>query len=425
MTIVFNRRFLSGRTFAYGPIGMPPWTKVFRLREDGNVAGYIHSNERFWEVKDAALLIFNDHRDISVVFDSIDTASEQVKLLGRTDQCEGHNVSLYEEVAPRYDLASLVLPSATWDTRSKIAVFVRSVSADEKFTDLVLKLRQKSDYFDIFGLIDQTHGVTSPPKGIDFVPFSESMARQLGFSQKKSLLFYDLGDLSFYFALRERPGYRFYIFLDDDVDFVETDASLLSELVQLPGFEDADFIGLMLHDQNPNVSWGPASVKRFGERFCKYCYYPFVCLSKRALSFMFSQRQVEAASNLPEADLVQCESFTPSSLQAAGFNCLDLGVFIPGCYDVASVMKQLTPNRVGSPMGFKAKSSPGIRLLHPVYTPEEYLKRVERKFITIRNNDLVGLVEEIRSEEFLSLPKNQSDAFISYIQERYNLHYVL
>ena len=416
----YDSSFLAGRTFSFGWINRTPWSMNFTLGNDGHVTGFNSPNERFWEVQDSRLIIRNSDREVRLVFDTMSFEGGVLSLTARLDNDATKIICLQHKPAEKHGFASLVSPSGIWETRLQCAVFVRTTRADEKFLDLISKLRASSRHFDVYGLIDQSRGPVLPPKEIPFVPFSEQECRKLGFSQKTPGLFYDLGDLSFYFALRARPGYNFYIFLDDDVDFLENDAAVLAELVQHPDFGATDFVGLEVHDQDPTKGWGPASVKRYGERFCKYCYYPLVCLSKRALSFMYSQRQVEAASNLETSDLCQCESFTPSSLQAGGFVCADLKRFVPGCYNWASVAKQLFPDSVGSPMTYQQRS-PGIRLVHPVYTPEEYLRRVEKKFIVIRHRDHAGLAREMGSEEFLSLPAGMAAEFVLRMQSQYGV----
>lgn len=431
MQISVEPQILFERSFAFGFLSDDPWVTSLQFCPDGTVAGYEHPNERRWLLDGDGLHFLNAAGEPTSTFSEMELRQDLISFhgLSLTAPDLGAPLVLTEVKTPEamtawHPPAPLVARDAVWEAGRPNAIFVRTHFWDEKVAELVAKLRTNNHVADILLLVDTTSGEIGLEINIDIdvVAFSEEAARKIGFRQTKYPLFYDCGDISFYFAMRNRPAYRYYIFLDHDVDFPENDASLFNDIFALPNLDGLDFVGLMVTPQDPSVGWGPASAKRFSERYCFYSYFPFVMLSRRALSFMYSQRLIESMSETAAGDIVQCESFTPSSLRAGGFSCADLNELLPGCYSWESTAHQLRPTGVGSPMSLRRSFDPSIRLVHPVYSCREYIFRVYQKFLVIRTDDYDGLFRELESPEALSLPADMLKKFRDEMHQRWVDH---
>jgi hypothetical protein len=122
---------------------------------------------------------------------------------------------------------------------------------------------------------------------------------------------------------------------------------------------------------NPDGPFTRAATKVFSHIYD--VYYPFVALSRRAISFMLSQRQLEALRLPNEEDVVHCENFTRSALMNGGFNCLPLYECFPGCYD-RSLMENGPKN--ARTLGAIHDVPPELEMIHPVFTAQEFLERI-------------------------------------------------
>lgn len=295
-------------------------------------------------------------------------------------------------------------PAPESKIETTVAVIVRTHRADEKFDNLMEKLERGRREFDLFAMADETKESIVRHRS-NIIPFSFLECVQLGLSCERSL--YDCGDFAFYAFMRNRPEYHHYLMIDDDVDFPAGDAEFMnevcSELSRGRG-RNLDFVGLEFHPASPDEGWGMGAAKRYSDLYCYYCYYPFVVLSKRAISFLFSQRQIENLLDTPGPDVVQCEGFTPSALMAGGFNCADLNELVQDCYNFELMAMQLAPDRIGFPMTYTPALPENIRVIHPVYTPEEYLRRLERKFLQDRDVDYETVRNILQRAESKSLP---------------------
>jgi hypothetical protein len=151
----------------------------------------------------------------------------------------------------------------------------------------------------------------------------------------------------------------------------------MCELLAAPGRPTVDFVGVRFgHD--PNLVWGPATAKAYTKEFSYIVRFPFVAVSRKLCAYLFSQRQVEAARDPAAADIMHCEVFAPSAAMAGGFACCDLTELMPGCVDMSIMM--LEEPGFGRPMGAAFRGADGIRMYHPVYTPEDWLVRTQARF---------------------------------------------
>jgi hypothetical protein len=194
-------------------------------------------------------------------------------------------------------------------------------------------------------------------------------------------LFHQYGDVAMSYAYRQLSGYDFYIMIDDDVDLLENDAGLFNDISRA-AMDDKDRIDLigLLFAYRRLTTHGFYLLKMIPEQMLRYCYYPFVGLSARAAAFLFGQRQLEYARGNAMSDRPMCEIFVPSLLHAAGFVCRDLSQVVPGAYSESGMMLQYRDPGCGRPMGYDRSEFGSDRMIHPVYTHEEFVARLRSRF---------------------------------------------
>jgi hypothetical protein len=306
-------------------------------------------------------------------------------------------------------------------TGASVAVLVRTHKADAKFEDLMHKLETGRTGFDLYPIVDNTRPVTV--SGYDRVIWhSIDAARQLGLTQTPRGLLHDCGDIPLYFAYREIPKYRHYLMIEDDVDLMRGDASYINRIcttLETPEFRGVDFAGLRLSPIASTFSWGIAAAKYFPQRHCHWAYFPVVLVSRPAVAFLFSQRQLEAVRDPLVDDVIHCETFVASALHAGGYRCLDLNELVPGGYTWESMAMQLGDLAMGRPMGSQIVMATEVEMVHPIYTHQEYLNRLHRKFIISRKGDWPNLIARLDSDEAEPVPEHLKAALREQIPPEY------
>lgn len=419
MKAFLEHSFFIGRTFVFSRTDGSVISKALILRANGKIDYHSHPNETSWDIVDSALVFKNGKNEPTTVFDKMRLSEVGFVLEGTflfTDTPGPHH-RLTAHVVENKPPAPIARDSQlNISTKNNVAVLVRSHKVDKKFDELIQKLEQSSTNYDVFPLVDETKG--RPAITNDRVIWhSMKGCRDLGLTQPHQGYFLVFGDFPIYFAFLQIPQYRFYIMIEDDVDFTRPDGTFIRNLVDqlsTPQFGDADFIGLSLRPLNQNEKRYEACRKAFTDRYCYYSYFPFVVFSKRLAGYLFSQRLIEAARQPDEADVIHCETYAPSCGTAGGFRCLDLKSIMPGSYETATMSMQIGELAVGKPMGFTVNVNPCIEMIHPIYTPEEFIRRVYHKFIVLRQGDWKGLIS------FLERSKNEliPDAIISELHDK-------
>jgi hypothetical protein len=369
---------------------------TLRLMADGTIRGYIHPNETSWTIDEAGLAFRNDRGVVTTLFDKLKHGEAgSLELLG----CflGGGRPEYIHRLVPRAtpQLASVVNPAAQPVARpNKIAVLVRTYKCDEKYRSLMQKLDTDREGYDLYAIVDETHG-RHDPGGWNAIWHSVAACRQLGLTQKHSDILRVCGDFPLYVALREIPEYTHYVMLEDDVELCGESGAYISELVRLLGREDrpgVDFAGVFFQADKTQI-WGPETHKLFGPKNCYLARFPFVVVSKKLLAYMFLQRQVEAIRNPAPNEIMHCEVFAASAAQAGGFSCFDMNALIPGSYDKSMMMFE-SPG-FGLPMGTEVHEAGPVRMYHPVYTMEEWVRRTKNRIDTLQGDKLSSFLNAL------------------------------
>jgi hypothetical protein len=404
---------LTGKRFVFGAIGQGPWTDRLILSENGKVAGYQHPNEAAWDVRDGNLRLTTADGAATTEFDLMTLDDGGLSFQGRPAVMNDrvHRLTEYRIAAGKPASVAIERPLSDIAERD-VVVLLRSYKCDAKYHDLKQKLERGRTDFDLYSIVDETRGRADIPD-VNVVWHSLAACRALGLSHDHPALLYACSDLPFYFALRELPRYKHYILIEDDVDMVSGDATFLNEVARLlSGRHELDLVALLFHEHAEKKGWYNACSKVFPRRTWHFAYFPFVVLSHRAAAYMFSQRLVEAARHPAPEDVVHCEAFVATALMAAGYNCLDLNKLRPRSYAFATMAMQIGDKNIGRPMGYDItrEFKEPVEMVHPIYTVEEYLDRVVRRF---GSNDRAALLDELSTPWADTIPRVLRDGVIA------------
>jgi hypothetical protein len=368
--LVQNRSFLFARS---NGITVYP---DFKFAAGGVLQGATHPNESSWHASDDCIEIKNADGLTTTWFDSIQFDGRGYKFLGRFGDKSGeHHHMLIENIANRHGFASVVdTTKQPHITDNKVAVLIRGHKNDEKINSLYSKLNKNRKGFDLYCIIDETHGKPS----IDLpniIWHSLGECQNLGLTQRRESLHW-CGDFPFYIALRAHPEYQYYIMIEYDVEFSAQDASFMNDLVaKLQNeFSDVDMLGINYKHDTIGF-WAPPCREVYGDSNSYYMTFPFIVLSKPLVAYLFSQRLLEAARGTSADMVINCEAFAVSAANAAGFRCADLNAVMPRSYN-ETMMMHSGPLGFGRPLGHKSPSASPVEIYHPIYCADEFVKRL-------------------------------------------------
>jgi len=405
----FQRDRVSNRRFRFERIDGTVICSELILRSDGAIALFEHENESSWSIVDGVLCLLNAHDEVTTRFDVVHSLNPLV--------ISGPFIP-DDPVSPWHKLVEIVTPMKTRLSRSfgrgrhsskdrSVAVLLRSHLLDDKFRDLLEVLATGTHDYDLYPVLDATNGLWDDDLE-NALWHSERACKELGLTQRHPSLLWLCGDFPFYFALRDLPPYSHYIMLEYDVELVRHNAEFLSLIVdQLRKKRGSgiDAVGLGLKRPHADWEWTKACHRVYADVWSMY--FPFVILSRRAASYMYGQRQLEAFREPKPAEIIHCEAFTPSCLKFGGFHCMDLNELVPGCYSMP-----LMSLAHGGYMGQQRAIEPPIEMIHPIYEPQLFLRRFlgEAEIGRVSKREFL---DALRSENFSSLPRDLLDTFES------------
>ena len=305
------------------------------------------------------------------------------------------------QIRPRGTLApnssgEAARPSPT----SPVAVLVRGHNGSAKFIDLMRKLALGRAEYDLFAVVDETAGRPDLPFEAP-IWISEAHCRRLGLTQRHPELLLQCGDFAFYRAIEALPAYDHYVMLDYDVHLMRDDADYIMRIARhlrgAPG-NALDLLGFAGAPAHAGWVLYPPAARVFTQVWAMY--YPLVALSRRAISHMYCHRLFEAARDPEPAEVINCEPFTRSLLEEAGFRCQDLQDVFPATFDRKLMENSIDNARV---MGSVEDIPDGIEIIHPVYTAEEFLFRLQH-FVACGDIDLPSARRLLASSRVRGIP---------------------
>ncbi len=292
---------------------------------------------------------------------------------------------------PPPSIPSLIRPSLKPKGEHRVAVLVRSHVVDEKFDHLWRDLSGEGRRFDVYPLLNQAMlGVEAKQIEARYPGVIWNHPDQfpaLGLNQKPEI--YDTlwlcGDFPLYVSAMQYPDYDYYILIEYDVHFTKNATDYINRLCDrllLSGVDVMDGVGLDFKPE-PTLAESRTDWPFFGAAarafpYVYHFYFPFLVCSRRAVTQVFAQRQLEAARQTAGDQVVICEAFVPSSLMAGGLRCADLNTALPGSYEMESMnLQRQTPEQLaGQPLDFAIRHpAPRVEMVHGVYSQRQFLER--------------------------------------------------
>lgn len=413
MKLELRAEFLGGRRFAFKRRDGTFIARELILEKDGTIAGHNHPNEVLWNVEDGSLIFRDRERKPTTVFDYAKLGHGLIVhgryVLG-PDPCDHwHQLEDKSGINPVLPVSVAKIDTAVNPLKNKVAVLVRSFLLDEKYDALVAQLERGRRHFDLYSIVDDTRGRRRTPPG-EVIWHSVESCQNLGLAHTHQILLIVCGDFPFYVALREIPQYEYYLMIEDDVDLLRNDGSFVDSIcarLSAGDLRDVDLIILKLGKMQAGIPRHLAARRHFPDAYCFGAYFPFVVLSKAATAFLLSQRQLEGVKRPAPDDVLHCEAFVPSCLMSGGFRCIDLNDAAPGSYAMETMGMQI--GGLGKPMGYRLQTAPEIEMVHPIYSPREYLERAYRTFGLVQG-DWGRLLSLLQSEETAGLPEDLKEA---------------
>src|ERR1700722_1866969 len=242
MHFVIETDLISSKRFLFGRIGENPYTGDFVFGPDGLVQGYRNRNEEKWRVQDGSIVLIDADGGPTRIFDQVVYNNGIFSFHGRSVEDSTYSHILTENRPEVRSPASVAVEAPrSKQTKNSIAVLVRSHKCDEKFVELMEKLRRHQNGFDLYPIVDETKGRPVTDER-DVIWHSANACREIGLTQKHQALFIVCGDFPFFFALREIPDYRHYLMIEDDVDLTRPDSGFISEIAErLVSRSETDF----------------------------------------------------------------------------------------------------------------------------------------------------------------------------------------
>jgi hypothetical protein len=417
MAIPFDQAYIARRVFALKLHNGAEFGRV-GFGADGRLFGRGPKQDTGWSLADGTLSTLNADGSTNKQFDRFEIAGGRLVLLGHgTRNPSFYEFRLVEERADAESIAPFTEPGQDLTPAANpLAVLVRSNRWDEKAADLWRKLERSAEgSFDVFALLDESKGrfpVDVPEQRI--IWHSADMCRAMGLTQQTHVGFlWYCGDAALYCGVRARPNYRYYLMIEDDVDFTRDDATFIRDLcttVTTGAHAGIDFIGLLMRPLA--LERKTPAHRHFAQPY--YSYFPFVLFSRRLAAYCFVQRQLEAIRMFDPDDIVHVESFTASHAQAGGFVWKDLSEVMPGAYNFASMHKQAMPS-MGRPLGAPVVEDAGIQIMHPIFGHERYAQKMKQIFADRR--DWANLRRHLDSEEARVVPPELLAPLRSILEE--------
>lgn len=383
------------RSFSFGRIDGPVFAPRLSFRQDYSIFGYKHDNEHKWSVRNGSLLFHSVDENITTWFDDIKIDRTGMVIRGRIGSETSPHMHILHEITSHKNFASIVDTSQSVEKpENDVVVLIRSHLCDNKFADVMSKLEKNCSGFDVFALIDESNGRpdNAPSK---VVWHSIASCYNLGLTQmgKMQSTLYWCGDFPLYAALRQLPNYKYYIMIEDDVEFRFCAGSFIQSIISALMSQNlqVDLVGIN-YKPDPNGTWTPPCEKAYGIQNCYYMTFPFIIASKPLVSYLFSQRLLEAARGIVLDDVINCEAFAVSAAVSGGFRCKDLNSIVPGSYN-ETMMMHSGQLGFGKPLGYIPSNNHNVSIYHPIYSHAEFVKRIKNKFSRLNPDRLLVKTE--------------------------------
>lgn len=242
---------------------------------------------------------------------------------------------------------------------NSVAVLVRSHIANLKTAHLLHALAAGWNY-DLYVCANETNGPRSFPPYRTLGHTNRDFER-LGCDMTNPFSILSYSDTLFSIVQDKIPGYRHYLMIEFDVQFVRPAYLYVQEFVERLNAiaEPVDMVAAYVRPAWKDWVWYDDCHRLFPEVYASF--FPFVCLSDRAIPQLLESRRREWRVSAVGAAPIYCEAFTPSALHESGFSLLDINALMPGSCDVGSFNTAMP-----EALRFGAFEAQPVLMVHPV-----------------------------------------------------------
>jgi len=368
---------------------------VYLLR-NGKIIGINHFNEYAWSLEGGELRFHDRNGDVTTTFTEIDETDGLILSGFFRGNPESRHILTAHSGGRNHGRLLDVLPRK--QDQKPMLILIRSHLVNNKLFDMVSYLNRESDLFDVAVVYDRTHGEPKEMPDVDVVWHSEAECAAMGLPKMKSRLLWWCGDFPFYFALEQKPKYEYYAMVEYDVHLTGNPNKFFEDLIialrKREGKEPISALGPRFRVEDGPIGLHMAMRRKYDLAYSYF--FPVIVLSKAAVSFLYRQRLLDGARDIPEEDIGHCESFVPTELIYNGFSCSDLNVVLPGTYDNDLM---ILPVQFGLPISMADGFEGRVRMIHPVYGDEQHLGNL---LASLKTADEIGRFKASLDSEFYS-----------------------
>ena len=320
--------------WVFGRLGGEIIYDAMRFLPDGQISGGRNANETSWRVREKKLEILNPDGDVTTRFESYDRVGGRViaatgPFIGNVAQRVIHVIHLSSPTptpacSGMTDVECQTLKNEEMRSDKQCAVLVRAHRASSKFYDLLKKLSLNSNY-DVFAAVDVSNGPVAAP-GFVRLEHSVKSCQFLGLKTNFHNPLWKCGDYVFYTIYYQIPNYLFYILIEYDVEISPEGGLFLQDFVKTitNSGEPLDFVAPNFGVASENWHWATAAAAVYPLAYASF--FPFVCLSDRAIRYLFGERRLEAARDPTDDEVIHCEAFVPDCPNG----CRNFSLCVPG-----------------------------------------------------------------------------------------------
>jgi len=346
---------------------------------DGRVIGTRDPRHETWSIEAGWLVIRGVDGHIFRWFGMDWTVDGSVCLVGNREQLAEDRFYLIAET-PKPFVPAPPVQRRRDSAVGRALVMVRTHLMNEKVASLVQALEATATNYDVALIVDETNG-RPPIEHERIIWHSVAACSALGLAMPAQRPLWWCGDAPLYFAIRQYPDYSYYFMIEYDVHLTAGDGRVFNTLVErlLTSHRAFDCVGQRLRMGGmPHDQILLAAFKRDPE---VHSYFlPVLGLSRKAISYLYQERVIEALRHTPDEDILYCEALVPTILLAGGFTVGDLNEVVPGCY---TDRLMIVPTRFMSlPLSLAGGFEHHVAMIHQIYGDEEFLDRMIRRLDT-------------------------------------------
>jgi hypothetical protein len=342
---------------------------------DGRVMGTRDPRHETWVVEGGWLVIRGIGGQSFRRFGMGWLADGTVCLVGNRRLPEEERYYLIAEAPAAFEVPPTAL-ARRQAAGGRALVLVRTHLMNAKVVSLVRALEATATNYDVALVVDETNG-RPPVEHERIVWHSVAACAELGLALPAQRPLWWCGDAPLYFAIRQYPDYSYYFMIEYDVHLTAGDGRIFNTLTErlLTSHRALDCVGMRFRAGGMRQDLILQAAFRKNPEVHSF-FLPVLGASRKAISYLYQERMIEALRHTPDEDILYCEAFVPMTLLAGGFSVGDLNEVAPGCY---TDRLMIVPSRFSSlPLSLAGGFEDHVAMIHQVYDDAEFLDRMIR-----------------------------------------------